>query len=111
LSYIAKIDDAGCLRKVSSDQIRPEKALFIKLGAGGKWEADCITRDQTLRLGYYEINYEKCLNKRWNEVRQDAIRLWAKEATFHFNQIRYFYEEGAKTLWVTFYGGRLWWCF
>jgi len=32
-------------------------------------------------------------------------------ATSHSNQIRQFYEEDDKTLWITFYANKLWWCF
>lgn len=94
-----------------ADAIKADKALFIKLGREGVWEKDCLTRDQTLRLGYNEIDFEKCLRGKWEEVKQDAVSQFGKKATFHFTQIRYFYEEGKDTLWVTFYGGKLWWCF
>ena len=39
-------------------------ALYIKLGEAGKYEADCIEKDQTLRLGYEGTPHDNGLHKR-----------------------------------------------
>ena len=94
-------------------KIKPKKVLFIKLGEGGKYEQDCIEKNQTLRLGYREIDHSLCVNADWQRV----YDFWIKKgdpkqvATSHSNQIKQFYEEGTDTLWITFYANKLWWCF
>ena len=95
-------------------KLNPQKILFIKLGAGGAFEEDCIEKAQTLRLGYIEVDHELCRNGNWEAVRnyftlQEKTKPFV--ATSHTNQIKQFYEEGEETLWLTFYANRLWWCF
>jgi hypothetical protein len=88
------------------------QVLYIKLGEGGIWEAQCI-RDGTLRIGYRELPHELCTGARWTEAITTA-RAWSKDqgaATRHVNQVRLFYEAAPNTLWVTFHSDRLWWCF
>jgi hypothetical protein len=94
-------------------EIKPKKILFIKLGEGGKYEQDCIEKNQTLKLGYKEIDHQLCLNGDWDSV----YNFWIEKgypkqvATSHTNQVRQFYEEDERTLWITFYANKLWWCF
>jgi hypothetical protein len=88
------------------------RALFIKLGEGGDWEADCI-RTGTLRFGYHGVPHEACLEGDWNAVAR-ALRKQSSDAgavTRHLNQVREFYEAGEDVLWITFFSDRLWWCF
>lgn len=94
------------------DPVVADKALFIKLGEGGRWEADCI-RDGTLRFGYREVPHELCASGDWAAV-EDCARGFSRDrgaAARHVGQIRNFYEAPASTLWVTFHADRLWWCF
>jgi hypothetical protein len=94
-------------------KIKPKKVLFIKLGRGGNYEQECIEKNQTLKLGYREIDHKLCMKGDWKRV----YKFWIERgdpkqvATSHTNQIRQFYEEDKNTLWITFYGNRLWWCF
>ncbi len=95
-------------------KIRANKVLFIKLGEGGKYEKSCIENDHSLRLGYREVDHQLCIDKKWDKVRNYFITQEnSKEfvATSHTNQIKQFYEEDEKTLWITFYANKLWWCF
>jgi len=94
-------------------KIKPKKVLFIKLGEGGKYEQDCIEKNQTLRLGYREIDHNLCINNDWKGVYDFWIEKGDPKqvATSHTNQIKQFYEEGDDTLWLTFYANKLWWCF
>jgi hypothetical protein len=92
--------------------ITASQVLYIKLGEGSIWEAQCI-HDGTLRLGYRELAHDLCEKGRWNEAVM-AARSWSKDqgaATRHVNQVRLFYEAAPDTLWVTFHADRLWWCF
>ena len=95
-------------------KIKATKVLFIKLGEGGKYETDCIEKDQTLRLGYREVDHKLCIDQKWDKV-HDYFTTEENSKTFvatsHTNQIKQFYEEEEKTLWITFYTNKLWWCF
>ena len=95
-------------------KIKATKVLFIKLGEGGKYETDCIENDQTLRLGYREVDHKLCTTQKWDKVHyyfttEENSKTFV--ATSHTNQIKQFYEEDEKTLWITFYANKLWWCF
>ena len=95
-------------------RIQANKVLFIKLGQGGKFERECIESNQTLRLGYREVDHKLCINGQWDKV-HDYFTTEENSKTFvatsHSNQIKQFYEEDEKTLWITFYANKLWWCF
>jgi len=95
-------------------KIKANKVLFIKLGQGGEFEKECIEKNQTLRLGYREVDHNLCLAGHWDKVHnyfttEENSKTFV--ATSHSNQIKQFYEEGDKTLWITFYANKLWWCF
>jgi hypothetical protein len=94
------------------EQISALKALYIKLGKGGEWEAACL-QEGLLRYGDREIPHEVCMAKDWVEVKRLA-RLSRKNegaATSQVNQLRQFYETPKDFLWITFHSDRLWWCF
>jgi hypothetical protein len=92
--------------------VTAKKALFIKLGEGGMWEAECL-RNGTLRFGYQEVPHSVCASGDWREV-DNLVRKFSKDsgsAKRHVNQIRQFYESDDRILWITFHSDRLWWCF
>jgi hypothetical protein len=92
--------------------IKPSKIYFIKLGSGGDWEKECIENQQTIRLGFGDADHSDCLAGNWDKVRDYYLASRAKgKATEFANQIKAFYESDAETLWITFYGDWLWWCF
>lgn len=94
-------------------RIQANKVLFIKLGQGGKFERECIESNQTLRLGYREVDHKLCITGQWDKVHDYFITEENSKtfvATSHSNQIKQFYEEDEKTLWITFYANKLWWC-
>lgn len=95
-------------------KIKADKVLFIKLGRGGIFETECIKNENTLRLGYSEIDHQFCIHGEWGKVHQHFMLEKKSQpfvATSHTHQIKQFYEEGENTLWVTFYANKLWWCF
>ena len=49
-------------------KIKANKVLFIKLGQGGEYETDCIEKDNTLRLGYREVDHQLCIGGQWYKV-------------------------------------------
>lgn len=94
------------------EPVTTNTALFIKLGEGGRWEAECL-QTGTLRFGYREVPHPICQYGEWPEVER-AVRGFSKDqgaATRHVNQIRQFYETDENVLWITFHSDRLWWCF
>lgn len=87
-------------------------SLYIKLGASGEWEKECIANG-TLRLGYRELPDHLCRSGDWSAAEKEALS-FAKDkgaAKRHINQVRQFYEAPETTMWITFHSDRLWWCF
>jgi hypothetical protein len=96
------------------NRIKADKVLFIKLGQGGKYETESIGNDQNLRLGYREVDHNLCINGKWDLVHKYFVEeqnATQGVATSHTNQIKQFYENDEKTLWLTFYNNKLWWAF
>lgn len=93
-------------------KIKPSEALFIKLGRSGSWEKECLEKG-TLRFGYKETPFDAAMSGDWEAVRRVWLGFRGDEgtATRDVVQIRRFFEAGEDTLWITFYGGLLWWCF
>jgi hypothetical protein len=97
---------------ISVQTINPSKCLYIKLGASGSWEKESL-ESGILRFGYMETPFQAAVSGDWEAVR----KVWLAErqdegaATRDVRQIRHFFETGDDTLWITFHGGLLWWCF
>lgn len=95
-----------------AEAINPSQALYIKLGRSGSWEKECLEKG-IVRFGYEGTPFDAAISGDWKTV----AKFWLKErkdkgtATRDVNQIRYFFEAGADTLWITFCDGFLWWCF
>lgn len=99
-----------CMQK--SAVISPSRALYIKLGRSGSWEEECLKKG-ILRFGYIETPFEAAISGDWDAVHKFwlAVRKDSGTATRDVTQIRYYFESGEDTLWITFHGGKLWWCF
>lgn len=93
-------------------EINPSEGLYIKLGRSGRWEKECL-ENGILRFGYKETPFHAAVSGDWETVRKVWLKLRSDEgaATRDVIQIRHFFEAGDDTLWITFYGGLLWWCF
>ena len=97
--------------------ITASRALYIKLGEGNAW-ADLALSTQTLRFGFDDIPHPDALMavtandfssvKRYYEDVRSTNR---GTATRYSNEVREFYTARPDVLWITFAGGRLWWCF
>lgn len=92
-------------------RIEADHVYFIKLGEGGIWEEECL-RDGIIRFGYHETPHELCLQGEWDQVRAVWLEIRGREgtATNDRRQIRTFYEAGPDTIFITFHGGRMFWC-
>ena len=89
------------------------KALFIKLGAGGEFVEECMEKN-ILKIGYNDADHDLCLQGKWQKIKDYFVNKRSFQngvATFHVNQIKYFYEEGEGVLWITFHNNKLYWCF
>lgn len=87
------------------------RALYIKLGEGGRWEKSSIDLGE-LRFGYPEIPHEVCLKRDWVEAARIESELVpnAGAVTRHINQVKEFYLADDSVIWITFHVGKLWWC-
>ncbi|GAB3091357.1 restriction endonuclease [Lysobacter terrae] len=87
---------------------------FIKLGRGGKWEADCLNRG-ILRFGWCTSEasvIDRCRSGQWDELAQDWSRSKSRSsATSIANATRTYWEDPGNTLWITFIGEDLCWGF
>lgn len=90
-------------------------ARFIKLGASGEWETECIEATPGLiRLGFNNPLHQQCLAGEWDALTTYMLNDQGKtkgKATEITNQVRDFYTLDENTLWITFYRRQLWWCF
>jgi hypothetical protein len=93
-------------------QITADKVMYIKLGDGGRFEKECI-ENGLVQLDYKEIPHELCMKDEWDSVHRYCTENGSDQgsATRHVNQIKQFYQADAKTMWVTFFANKLWWCF
>ena len=94
------------------ENITASRALFIKLGEGGRWERSAIEKGE-IRFGYQEIPHDVCQAGDWNEAERIMGQICknAGALTRHINQVKEFYTADETVMWITFYGGKLWWCF
>lgn len=98
---------------INNKSVFSSKALFIKLGSKGAWESECLLMEDCLKLGYENVPHDYCVRGDWKAVARHYLekeRVKKGVATFHTNQIRYFYEESESVLWFTFHNQCLWWC-
>lgn len=85
--------------------------FYIKLGRGGEWETDCLTRG-VLQFGYRETPHDLCVDGAWDKVQE----FWAHQrgnqgaATRDMTQIRTFYEAAESSIFITFANGLMYWC-
>jgi len=88
------------------------KALYIKLGEGGRWERSAIAGGE-IRFGYQEIPHEMCVSGDWEEAKRiEGLHCSNPGAlTRHINQVQEFYMADESVMWITFHAGKLWWCF
>lgn len=91
-----------------------KKILYIKLGTEAKWWKECKEK-KIIRLGFNsgsEDIYEWAISGQWEEVNKywKQIKTDTTATTFT-NQIKQFFNDDGKTLWVTFEEGCLYYAF
>ena len=97
------------------EQIKPCCVRYIKLGAGGVWEAECLERG-IMRIDFGIENaerFDQCRTGRWNDLFESFIAEGTNKgtATRFTREVRLFFEDDGSTLWITFVGERLCWGF
>lgn len=95
--------------------IQPKDVRYIKLGEGGKWEKECVEKG-IVRLGFSTAKPERldlCRRGRWADIAAALIAEGKTKgtATRFANELRVFFEDDGSTLWLTFFGDRLFWGF
>ena len=93
--------------------IRPARTRYMKLGAGGEWEDECIKKG-IIRFGFGSARPERfplCRAGKWDQLTQSFVAGGRTRgtATRFTNETRHFFEDDGSTLWITFVGQRLYW--
>ncbi|SRR6266567_966977 len=93
--------------------IRPNRVRYIKLGAGGGWERECLEKG-IVRFGFGSATDERfplCRGGRWKELLTSFLSETKDKstATRFTNETRIFFEDAGSTLWITFVGERFCW--
>lgn len=98
-------------------KIHPRQAFYIKLGAQGEYEAECLTNPGKARVGWRDVP-PSMLDGDPGQVDWEAIRVLHNSiykskgtATNQTNQLKNFFTSGPDVLWITFYNNHLYWCF
>jgi hypothetical protein len=83
-------------------EIRPARVRYIKLGEGGRWEAECIAQG-IVRFGFETANSERfqlCRDGRWPELTASFLAAGHSKgtATRFTNEARWFFEDDGSTL-------------
>ena len=95
------------------EPINPSRVRYIKLGKGGDWEEKCLAQG-IIRFGFgteKPERFELCSSGSWDKLKESLIKDGEKKAKQITNETQRFFEDDGKTLWITFHGGCLWWCF
>ncbi|MEX0828557.1 MAG: hypothetical protein WD005_06380 [Haliea sp.] len=98
---------------MAAQSVCASRVRYIKLGEGGSDEKECF-KNGILKIGFgSEVHFELCENGKWKELEEQYRaegRKRGKPKEFA-NQVREFFEDDGKTLWITFSGRQLWWAF
>lgn len=101
------------LKETDIDIKKTNNCFFIRLGEKGKWVDECITNGNSIKLGFINPLHKECLKGEWEKVRNHWIAAGKPngKATEFTNQIKIFYESDEDTMWITFFDGKLYWCY
>lgn len=92
--------------------IAPAVVRYIKLGAGGCWDAASLDQ-QRIHWGLPSDPHELASSGDWAAVRQHCLAagLSPSVATAYTSAAKFFYADGRDVMWITIARGRLWWTF
>jgi len=93
-------------------EVVASNVLFIRLGKGNSYFDECKNNGQII-LNYREVDHQICVSGNWEAVRRhyiDTVGTTGTVASNHINQLKYFYNADANTVWITFDDNKMWWC-
>lgn len=98
--------------QTSPRTIDPSGVRYIKLGKGGCWASEAIA-DGIVPFGFRQIAHEPCCQGDWQEAARqlNAAGRSPSGVTQGLRELREFYEQDDRCLWITFANGHLWWAF
>jgi hypothetical protein len=93
------------------NQVTATTIRYIKLGAGGRWEA-ALDRGR-LDWGAANDPHDDALAGEWDKVlaHYRVANPARGTATGYTNEARAFYDRDSEVMWITFARGRMWWTF
>lgn len=86
-------------------------AFYVKLGRGGRWEADSI-RQFRLRLGWSNQALADINAGRWSVIAEQLRHAQPNQpqvATTDLNRLQDIALSTPEDVWITFHGAKLWW--
>jgi hypothetical protein len=94
----------------SPEYFQPTQVRYIKLGAGGGWTAQAFDQG-IIPVDFHEVPHEPCVSGEWDQVKRHLkdIGTPASTATSWTRELRDFYEQDERCLWITFANGHLYW--
>ncbi|MHB1418002.1 MAG: restriction endonuclease [Bacillota bacterium] len=96
---------------MSQKEIDIEKAYYIKLGHKGAWEQSSIEEGK-IRIGWTNAPLRDIQLKRWEAIEDIVVSDCATipAGKNDFLALQNIINADEKTVFITFYGGRLYWC-
>jgi hypothetical protein len=96
-------------------RIEPARVRYIKLGEGGGWEKDCLAKS-VVRIGFGSAMPERFrmwMASRWDDLSASFVAGGRSKSTASRfgRELRLFFEDDGRTLWITFIEERLYWGF
>jgi hypothetical protein len=94
------------------DPITPTDIRYIKLGPANAWFQVCRAADR-IDFGFPDIPHELAAAGDWDAV-EDRFRqngTSSRKIRDFTREVREFYTQDQKCLWITFADGHLWWTF
>jgi hypothetical protein len=94
----------------SPEYFQPTQVRHIKLGAAGGWTAQAFDQG-IIPVDFHEVPHEPCVSGEWDQVKRHLkdIGTPASTATSWTRELRDFYEQDERCLWITFANGHLYW--
>lgn len=101
------------IKGIKSFNMNISKAFFIKLGKSGIWEEDSIYNNR-IRIGWEIIPLELIEKQEWEQInikiKEDFEARKKKTGwTNDFNALKSICTADSDTVFITFYGGKMWW--
>ena len=93
--------------------VNPTRVRYIKLGAGGSWEKECLEKG-IIRIGFGTAHPNRlllCEKRSWDELAASFTAEGKDKGTStrFTKELRLFFEDDGSTLWITFMLGCLYW--